>query len=89
MSTAVTSQNFAFLNTYGPQLDRPGALAERYFPDDPETCLIKLRQFAELLARQTAARNGLTEDPEESQADLLRRLRFDAAVPAQVLDLFH
>ena len=89
MSAPVTSQNFAFLNAYEPQLDRLGALAERYFPEDPETCLIKLRQLAELLARQTAARSGLTEDPDESQAELLRRLRFDAAVPAQVLDLFH
>jgi type I restriction enzyme R subunit len=35
MSAAVSSQNFAFLNTYAPQLDRLGALAERYFPDDP------------------------------------------------------
>ncbi len=89
MSAAVTSQNFAFLRAYEPQLDRLAALAERYFPDDPITCLIKLRQFGELLARQTAARNGLAEESEESQAELLRRLRLDAAVPAQVLDLFH
>jgi type I restriction enzyme, R subunit len=93
MSAAITSQNFTFLNVYEPQLDRLGALAERYFADDPETCLIKLRQFAELLARQVAARNGLAEaadeGPNATQADLLRRLRLDAAVPAQVLDLFH
>lgn len=85
----MTSQNFAFLATYEPQLDRLGALAERYFPDDPVTSLIKLRQFAELLARQAAARTGLDADPAAGQADLLRRLRLDDAIPAQVLDLFH
>jgi type I restriction enzyme R subunit len=34
-------------------------LAEKYFPDDPNTCLLKLRQFAELLAQLLAARVGL------------------------------
>jgi hypothetical protein len=33
--------------------------AERYFHDDPNTCLIKLRQFAELLAQLIAAKTGL------------------------------
>lgn len=63
MSAAITLQNFVFLRAHEPQLDRLGALAERYFADDPETCLIKHRQFAELLARQVAARNGLAEAP--------------------------
>jgi type I restriction enzyme R subunit len=36
--------------THDPQLVRLGGLAERYFKDDPNTCLIKLRQFGEVLA---------------------------------------
>ncbi|MBK1650370.1 type I restriction-modification system endonuclease [Rhabdochromatium marinum] len=83
------SLNFPFLHAYDPQLDRLGALAERYFVDDPSTCLIKLRQFAEHLARQTAARNGLVTTADEPQNERLRRLKFDRVVPPDVLDLFH
>ncbi|MGA2636197.1 hypothetical protein [Methylocella sp.] len=43
--------NFTFLKPHDDQLVRLGALAERYFHDDPNTCLIKLRQFGELLAQ--------------------------------------
>ena len=65
------------------------ALAERYFHDDPNTCLIKLRQFGELLAQLIAAKTGLYETREELQADLLRRLRFERVLPSEVADLFH
>src|SRR5579862_2387448 len=83
------SANFDFLSPYDAQLVRLGALAERYFKDDPNTCLIKLRQFAELLAQLTAAKAGLLASPEEQQADLLRRLKFERVVPREVGDLFH
>lgn len=89
MSCTLRSQNFTFLLRYGEHLDRLGALAERYFSEDPNTCLIKLRQLAEELARQTAARNGLLTAPDEPQSDLLRRLKFEQAAPAEALDLFH
>ena len=89
MPTECVSRNFGFLRVYEPQLDRLGALAERYFADDPSTCLIKLRQFGEELARQLAARSGLLVTPEELQSDLLRRLKFERVVPTEVLDLFH
>jgi len=34
-------------------------VAERYFPEDPNTALIKLRQLGERLAQQVASRFGL------------------------------
>jgi len=83
------SPNFHFLRSHDPQLVRLSALAERYFPDDPNTCLIKLRQFAELLAQLTAAKTGLFISTEENQADLLRRLKFERVITEQVADLFH
>ena len=83
------SGNFGFLEAHDVQLVRLGALAERYFHDDPNTCLIKLRQFAELLGQLIAAKTGLYEAGDESQADLLRRLRFERVLPPQVADLFH
>ena len=85
----VQSGNFRFLEPHDVQLVRLGALAERYFHDDPNTCLIKLRQFGELLAQLIAAKTGLYEAGDESQADLLRRLRFERVLPPQVVDLFH
>jgi hypothetical protein len=78
----VQSGNFRFLEPHDVQLVRLGALAERYFHDDPNTCLIKLRQFAELLAQLIAAKTGLYEAGDESQADLLRRLRFERGFAA-------
>ncbi len=85
----VGPSNFAFLSQHDIQLVRLGALAERYFHDDPNTCLIKLRQFGELLAQLIAAKTGLLQPGEESQADLLRRLKFERLLPSQVADLFH
>ena len=63
------------MKPYGSQFERLGALAERYFADDPNTCLIKLRQFCELLAQDVAARCGVFTSPDEPQVDLLRRVK--------------
>ena len=67
--------NFSLLSQYDEQLLRLGMLAEKYFADDPNTCLIKLRQLGESLAQMLAARTGLYVSPEETQHDLLRRLQ--------------
>lgn len=83
------SANFDFLGKHDAQLVRLAALAERYFKDDPNTCLIKLRQFGEVLAQLTAAKAGLFSSPEEQQTELLRRLKFDRVLPDQAADLFH
>lgn len=45
------SRNFYFLKEHDESLEKLGALAELYFVNDPNTSLIKLRQFAEMLAR--------------------------------------
>jgi type I restriction enzyme R subunit len=82
------SPNFDFLHRHEPRLVQLGTLAERYFKDDPCTCLIKLRQFAELLAQLTAAKAGLYEDDRESQRDLLRRLRDRNLVVGEVYAAF-
>ena len=86
---SVQSANFGFLTTHDAQLARLGALAERYFGDDPNTSLMKLRQFAELLAQLTAAKTGLLTKPDEPQSDLLRRLKFERVLPGEVADFFH
>jgi len=63
-------------------------LAERYFAEDPNTALLKLRQFAELLAQLVATKVGLYTSREEAQYDLLRRLQDQGILPREVAQLF-
>ena len=83
------SPNFAFLGVHDAQLVKIGTLAEKYFRDDPVTCLIKLRQFGELLAQLVAANVGLYTNSDESQLDLLNRLQYQNLLPGDVRNLFH
>src|SRR4029077_15924640 len=81
--------NFAFLTAYDPQLVQLGALAERYFRDDPGTAIFKLRQFAELLSKTVAARHALYLGERETFEDTLRRLAYERIIPKEAADLFH
>jgi type I restriction enzyme R subunit len=87
MRTGVAS-NFGFLAEHDEQLVRLGMLAERYFPEDPNTSLLKLRQLGELLAQLLASRTGLYLTDEEPQYDLLRRLQDGGVLPRDVAQLF-
>lgn len=81
--------NFAHLTRLQEDLALLGAGAERYFATDPNTCLLKLRQFGELMARQVAARAGIYSADEDNQAALLSRLKGAGWLPREVADLFH
>lgn len=81
--------NFGHLKAHDEQLVRLGLLAERYFAEDPNTSLLKLRQLAELLAQLVASNVGLFTSPDEGQADLLRRLQDQGIIPREVGNLFH
>lgn len=83
------SPNFAFLKSHDPQLVILGSLAEQYFANDPITCLMKLRQYGELLAQLTAAKRGLYTQPEKSQVDLLNSLAAENIIFGEVQNLFH
>jgi len=85
----LATPNFGFLARQEPKLVQLGALAERYFRDDPSTCLFKVRQFAELLAKQIAARHRAYEGDKETFEETLRRLSFDRVLPREVADVFH
>lgn len=85
----IASQNFGFLEAYDERLEPLAAQAELYFHQDPNLCLIRVRQFGEVLAQETAAHAGLYGDPQENQVDLLRRLRDRNVLPRDVADLFH
>jgi type I restriction enzyme R subunit len=80
--------NFAVLKQHDEQLLRLGILAEKYFAEDPNTCILKLRQLTELLAQMLAAQTGLYTSSEEKQYDLLRRLQDSGVLPREVFQLF-
>lgn len=82
------SSNFAHLQSHDDQLLRLGMLAERYFADDPNTCLLKLRQLAELLAQLVASNVGIFDRPDDGQYELLFRLRDHGILPAEIYQLF-
>ena len=86
---AQRSSNFAHLAQKQAELALLGAGAERYFAADPNTSLLKLRQFGELMAQQVAARAGLYTPHEDNQAALLSRLKGAGWLPRDVADLFH
>lgn len=81
----VFGTNFAHLEEHDEQLVRFGMLAEKYFPDDPNTYLLKLRQLAELLAQLVATRVGAFVSSAEPQYDLLRRLQDQGILPQKDL----
>jgi type I restriction enzyme R subunit len=66
-----------------------GAQAERYFRDDPSTAIVKLRQFAELLAKLIAAHHALYLGERETFEETLRRLSYERILPKEAADIFH
>ncbi len=84
-----TSPNFAFLATHDQVLVRFAALAERYVFDDPNSALVKLRQFAESLAEHCAAYTGIQLSDRDKFIDVLDRLYQARITPGVVLQLFH
>lgn len=83
------SSNFSFLSSTDEQLARLGALAERHFHDDAPGSLIRLRQLAEFLAKEVAARNAQLPNSNATFDDVLRNLRLRSLIPRDVLDLLY
>ena len=81
--------NFVQLQEHDEQLLRLGMLAEKYFPDDPNTSLLKLRQLAELLAQLVATKIGIYLSTDEMQYELLGRLQDQGILPREIAQLFN
>src|SRR6266566_2242494 len=84
----LSQTNFAYLQEHDEQLLRLGMLAERYFPEDPNTSLLKLRQLTELLAQLVATKVNQPVFMEEAQYNLLRRLQDHGILPREISQLF-
>lgn len=86
--TTVATSNFSFLAAHELLLVKLGGQAERYFAEDPNTSLIKLRQYAELLAQKVALSLGISFTSSDDFVNVLNFLR-NRGIAKQVLDLFH
>ncbi|MBI1651173.1 type I restriction-modification system endonuclease [Hyphomicrobium sulfonivorans] len=85
----ILSSNFNFLSEGDGKLFRLAALAERYFPEDPGTAIVKLRQFAEHMSKEIAARHAVYLGERETFDETLRRLSYDRIIPREAADVFH
>ncbi|MGE0653082.1 MAG: type I restriction-modification system endonuclease [Alphaproteobacteria bacterium] len=81
--------NFGFLGSHDARLVVLGGFAERYFRDDPSTAIVKLRQFAELMAKLIAARHAAYRGEPETFEETLRRLSYERIIPKEAADIFH
>ena len=77
MGHVLQSKNFGFLNEADPLLAEYGLMAELNAYIDPNTSIIKSRQFAELLAKHIAAHRGLDcgENSFDETLGMLKRQR--------------
>lgn len=83
------STNFDFLAPHDVRFARLGALAERYFFDDAPAALIKLRQLAEFIAKDVAARHALLPSASATFDEVLRTLKLRSVLPREIAELFY
>ena len=81
--------NFDFLKGHDPIFLQLAQSAERAFSCDPNTTLVKLRQFAEAIAQDLAMRCSIEFDDKTNQADLLFRINRELRLESQIISLFH
>ncbi|WP_131778505.1 type I restriction-modification system endonuclease [Legionella bozemanae] len=84
-----TQSNFTFLKEHSPIFYQLAEMAEQSFARDPNTTLIKLRQLAEAIAQDIAARCGVEFDEQTTQLDLLYKLQRDGQFSRDIFQLFH
>jgi len=87
--TLAANSNFSFLIEHDALFVELTSAAERSFSSDPNTTLLKLRQFAEALAQHIAVLSGITFDEQTTQADLLYKLNRELGLEPQVKEFFH
>ena len=89
MGLTDTSTNFSFLAEHDPIFLQLVSSAERSFTSDPNTTLIKLRQFGEALTQDVAARCGVNFDANTSQNDLIYKLDREVNLDPNIRILLH
>ena len=80
--------NFGFLTEHSPLLADLGATAERLYPFDPASCVLKLRLLAESITQDVSSRVGVRLI-QPTQAELLRAVDQRLGLDPQVRQMFH
>lgn len=83
------SAGFEQLATVDRDLSAIGLDAERYVRSDPAACLMKLRLFAELIAKATGERRKVPRKTFESADSYLERLESKGILRSDILRVFH
>jgi len=81
--------NFAFLSDNWPVLAGLGELAEKNLYHDPNTSLIKLRMFAEVLTKYSLAYEKLEEPADGTQISRLNLLSNNGIIPDLLIPPLH
>jgi type I restriction enzyme R subunit len=84
----MTVGNFGFLQKHSPLLAELGAVAEKLYPFDPASCVLKLRLLAEALTQDIATRLGI-QLQQPTQAELFRAVDQRLGLDPQVRQMFH
>ncbi|MBN8506533.1 MAG: DEAD/DEAH box helicase family protein [Burkholderiales bacterium] len=85
----IKSLNFEPLRAAYPELANMGGYAEHYAHSDPESALVKLRNFAERLVDRLYLKLKLERVPQSNFVDLLNNASFKTIAQPLVLDKFH
>ncbi|MBV8657849.1 MAG: type I restriction-modification system endonuclease [Burkholderiales bacterium] len=85
----MSQSNFSFLGEYSPLLAELGATAERIFPFDPPSAVVKLRLLSEAIAQEIASRVGVTIQPRQTQLELLNAIQRQFNLDPQIQQFFH
>jgi len=80
--------NFGFLQGHSPLLAELGAAAERLYPFDPASCVLKLRLLAESLTQDIAARLGI-QPQQLTQSERFMAVDHCLGLDPQVRNMFH
>ena len=80
--------NFGFLAQHSPLLAELGQTAEKLYPFDPSSCVLKLRLLAESLTQEMAAHLGIRLI-QPTQAELLRAVDSRLNLDPQVRQMFN
>ncbi|MCV2439253.1 DEAD/DEAH box helicase family protein [Paucibacter sp. DJ2R-2] len=85
----IKSLNFEPLRAVYPELANMGGYAEHYAHTDPESALVKLRNFAERLVDRVYLKLKLERAPQSNFVDLLHNASFREIAQPLVLDKLH
>ncbi|HQR98187.1 MULTISPECIES: DEAD/DEAH box helicase family protein [unclassified Polaromonas] len=85
----LTSLNFEPLRSVWPELANMGGYAEHYAHSDPESSLVKLRNFAERVVDHIYVKLKLQRAPQSNFIDLLNNASFQMVATDLPLDKLH